>query len=225
MITYLIDKTSRLVLYKEPYELKEDCVINYNLDGSLAFKDTRYNISNTEEITLQTEPIFWKNEFWTLDKGGAFTLDDETNKQIRDVIHADATNYLNQRISTMITSGFDYEVNNKMLHFSYDRDDQQNFADTANKCLADKAGISSNLPDQIMWNGYQILEDGTKVLNQVVFDVDKFLQFYQDGALAHKNKCMYESGVLKAKLANCRVATDVIDLMREWDALDALSAR
>lgn len=97
--------------------------------------------------------------------------------------------------SAAILAGFDYAVAGETLHFSYDRDDQQNFSDTANACLMLKAG-AVGLPESVDWNAYRA--DGELV--RLTLTADDFLGLYAGGALAHKAACMAEGGMKKAAL-------------------------
>lgn len=102
---------------------------------------------------------------------------------------------IDMETSEAIIAGFDYEIRNREYHFSYDRDDQQNFADTANACLLKRSG-AFGLPDYVTWNGY---EDGE--LARLELSSDEFISLYVSGALAHKNACMAEGGRRKAELS------------------------
>lgn len=97
--------------------------------------------------------------------------------------------------SAAILNGFDYTVDGENLHFSYDRDDQQNFSDTANACLMLKAG-AQGLPESVTWNAYR--PDGELV--RLTLTADAFLALYAAGALAHKAACMAAGGQRKAAL-------------------------
>ncbi|MFQ8735337.1 MAG: hypothetical protein ACLSAH_04210 [Bilophila wadsworthia] len=78
-------------------------------------------------------------------------------------------------------------------HFNYDRDDQQNFADTANVCILKLQG-TPGLPDSVTWNAYT--PDGGLV--RLTFDAPGFLALYTDGAIKHKNGTMQRGGERKA---------------------------
>lgn len=97
--------------------------------------------------------------------------------------------------SAAILAGFSYEVNGQALHFSYDRDDQQNFADTANACLISMSGAGGGLPTDVTWNGY----DAEGHLVRVPLTAEAFLTLYA-AALNHKAACMAAGGARKAEL-------------------------
>ncbi len=97
--------------------------------------------------------------------------------------------------SAAILNGFDYAVNGEILHFSYDRDDQQNFSDTANACLMQKGG-APGLPEAVTWNAYRASGE----LVRLDLTADAFLALYAAGALAHKATCMAAGGARKEAL-------------------------
>ena len=104
--------------------------------------------------------------------------------------------------SAAIIAGFDYEVEGRVLHFSYDANDQQNFADTANASLLAKMGVPG-VPESVTWNGWEIArdEDGAEVSRSLVrlaLTPDTFLTLYMAGALAHKAMRMETGGQRKA---------------------------
>lgn len=126
----------------------------------------------------QEQPVFAEAEL-TLEQKLA---------QARDMIDAET--------SAAILAGFDYEINGENLHFNYDAFDQQNFADTANGCLMQKAGLPG-LPETVGWNAYR--HNGELV--RLTLTADEFLALYAGGALAHKAVCMETGGQKKAALA------------------------
>ena len=105
--------------------------------------------------------------------------------------------------SAAITAGFDYEVNGQTLHFSYDANDQQNFADTANAAALALAGVPG-VPSSVTWNGWDIARDEngkavSRSLVRLAFSPESFLALYVAGALAHKAERMEEGGRRKAR--------------------------
>ena len=89
-----------------------------------------------------------------------------------------------------IVAGFDYEAQGQALHFSYDPDDQQNFADMANVATLAQQGVP-NLPDSFTWNGWNIERDTegnetSRSLVRLVLTLPEFLGLYLGGALTHK---------------------------------------
>ena len=103
---------------------------------------------------------------------------------------------IDEATSAAILAGFDYEVNGETLHFSYDSFDQQNFADTANGCLGQMAGIPG-LPESVVWNAYRPNGD----LVRLTLNASEFLALYFGGALAHKSTIMAEGGAKKDALS------------------------
>ncbi|MDR1490517.1 MAG: hypothetical protein LBS65_08585 [Desulfovibrio sp.] len=92
--------------------------------------------------------------------------------------------------SAAILSGFDYTVDDQILHFSYDAHDQQNFADTANAATLSMMGVPG-IPESVTWNGWEITRDAEgretgKALVRLVLTPESFLKLYMAGALAHK---------------------------------------
>ena len=104
--------------------------------------------------------------------------------------------------SAAIVAGFDYEVDGEILHFAYDTNDQQNFADTANMVNFSLKGIPG-VPESIPWNGWKIErdEDGTEISRSLVrldLDANAFLALYMQGAMMHKAGLMERGGQRKA---------------------------
>lgn len=99
-----------------------------------------------------------------------------------------------------ILQGFYYTVDGATYHFSYDRDDQQNFADTANVALLAQMG-GKGLPESVAWNAYKNWQDGKGELVRLTFTAESFLALYTGGAVAHKAARMAEGGARKAALA------------------------
>ncbi len=95
--------------------------------------------------------------------------------------------------SAAILAGFGYAVDGEILHFSYDRDDQQNFADSANAALLTQTG-GQGLPENVTWNAYRKHEDGARELVRLTLGPTEFLALYIGGALAHKAAVMQEGG-------------------------------
>ena len=106
--------------------------------------------------------------------------------------------------SAAILAGFEYAVGGTTYHFNYDRDDQQNFADTANVCILKLQG-TPGLPDSVTWNAYT--PDGGLV--RLTFDAPGFLALYTDGAIKHKNGTMQRGGERKAAVEAATTAEEV----------------
>lgn len=101
---------------------------------------------------------------------------------------------VDEETSAAILAGFDYEIDGRKLHFSYDSFDQQNFADSATAAVLAANGVAG-VPQSIVWNAY---DNGELV--QVTMNPNGFLELYITGALAHKKSCMEEGGRKKAAL-------------------------
>ncbi|SBV99022.1 hypothetical protein KL86DPRO_11494 [uncultured delta proteobacterium] len=104
--------------------------------------------------------------------------------------------------SAAILAGFEYTVDGRTLHFSYDANDQQNFADSANASLLSKMGVP-NVPESVTWNGWEEAKDEagavvSRSLVRLVLTPDTFLALYTGGALAHKAARMETGGQRKA---------------------------
>lgn len=108
---------------------------------------------------------------------------------------------IDQATSASILGGFDYMVGGKLLHFSYDSFDQQNFADAANAGLL--ATISQSA-QTVTWNAYS-----GGVLVRLELDVSQFLDLYTTGALAHKAHCMEVGGQRKAMVEAATTVQEV----------------
>ena len=96
--------------------------------------------------------------------------------------------------SAAILGGFEHAVGGTTYHFNYDRDDQQNFADTANVCILKVQG-TPGLPDSVTWNAYTI--PGGELV-RLTLDASGFLTLYTAGAMTHKNAKMQDGGARKA---------------------------
>lgn len=113
-----------------------------------------------------------------------------------ETARADKLARIDAETSAAILAGFDYEIDGQVLHFSYDSNDQQNFADTANASLLSKMGVPG-VPASVTWNGWKI--DGeTRTLARLTLTPDAFLALYMGGALTHKATQMEIGGQRKA---------------------------
>ncbi len=125
-------------------------------------------------------------------KTGLSGLADAKARKIADIDHA---------TSASILGGFDYMVGEKLLHFSYDSFDQQNFADAANAGLL---ATISQTAQTVTWNAYS-----GGVLVRLELDVSQFLDLYANGALAHKARCMEAGGQRKAMVEAAATVQEV----------------
>ena len=94
-------------------------------------------------------------------------------------IKAQKIHAIDEATSAAILAGFDFEIEGKTLHFSYDAFDQQNFSDAANNALA--AMVASS-PVTFEWNSYDTAGSFVKV----ELNAAQFLNLYQQGACTHK---------------------------------------
>lgn len=118
--------------------------------------------------------------------------------------------------SKAILAGFTYEVEGEPLHFSYDRDDQQNFADTANACLLMQAG-AEGLPDTVTWNGWKNHTAEQKgELVRLTLDAPAFLALYTTGAIAHKATQMEIGGQRKAAIEAAETVEQIAAMLEAW---------
>ena len=121
------------------------------------------------------------------------TLDEAKAVKIRQI---------DAQTAAAILAGFTYEIDGQALHFSYDTNDQQNFADTANASTLALMGVPG-IPDTITWNGWKIEKDGegkeiSRSLVRLNLDPQAFLGLYMGGALTHKATQMEIGGMRKA---------------------------
>jgi hypothetical protein len=104
--------------------------------------------------------------------------------------------------SAAILAGFDYAIDGRTLHFSYDTHDQQNFADTANAATLAMMGVPG-VPGSVTWNGWEIKKDAAgketaRSLVRLSLTPETFLALYMGGALTHKGTQMEIGGTRKA---------------------------
>lgn len=122
---------------------------------------------------------------------------------------------INNETSAAILYGFDYTINDQILHFSYDRDDQQNFSDMAETVGLIKMGIPVPL-DGIVWNGWKLIKGSggsivSKQLVKVQLTHDEFLQLFL-AALAFKNEQMANGTRRKEAVNNTKTVEELKDI-------------
>lgn len=116
---------------------------------------------------------------------------------------------IESRTSATILAGFDFTLNGESLHFSYERDDQQNFADSANVAMLTQSG-ADGFPTTVTWNAYRnwSLETGGELV-RLTLTAAQFLELYTAGALAHKAATMEVGWLRKAVVAAATSVEDV----------------
>ena len=112
--------------------------------------------------------------------------------------------------SAAILAGFAFAVDGEALHFSYDTNDQQNFADTANAATLALMNVPG-IPTSVTWNGWKVSRDDgggetSRSLVRLNLSPNEFLGLYMGGALIHKATQMERGGQRKAA---AEVATTV----------------
>lgn len=148
---------------------------------------------------------------------GAVTTRPEKPALTPEEAKAAAVARIDKETSEAILAGFDYEIDPgtgspEALHFSYDRFDQQNFADSANAALL-SLGVSprtEGLPTSVTWNAYRnyTLETGGELV-RLSLDAADFIALYTGGALAHKAAQMEIGGQRKAAVAAAETVAEV----------------
>ena len=133
-----------------------------------------------------------------------------------DEVKTAALSRIDSATSAAILAGFEYTINNEILHFSYDSFDQQNFADTANGALLALQNVEG-VPTSVTWNGYRNHTKEQKgELVRLTLNVSKFLDLYVKGALAHKDTQMELGGKRKAIISNCTTVESIEMYMKSW---------
>lgn len=123
---------------------------------------------------------------------------------------------INNETSVAILYGFDYTVNEQVLHISYDRDDQQNFSDMAETIGLVKLGLPVPLDSTIEWNGWKLIKGSggsivSKQLVKIPLTHDEFLQLFLT-ALAFKNEQMAKGTRRKEAVNNAKTVEELKDI-------------
>ena len=123
---------------------------------------------------------------------------------------------INNETSAAILYGFDYTVNEQVLHISYDRNDQQNFSDMAETIGLVKLGIPVPLDSTIEWNGWKLIKGSggsivSKQLVKIPLTHDEFLQLFLT-ALAFKNEQMAKGTRRKEAVNNAKTVEELKDI-------------
>ena len=134
-------------------------------------------------------------------------------------VRAKAVAAIDAETSAVITAGFDYDINGETLHFSYDTNDQQNFADTGNAATLATMGVPG-VPRSVIWNGWKVEKDAdgaalSRSLVRLTLSVNEFLALYMSGALAHKAACMECGGQRKAAVEAAQTLDEIQALLGE----------
>ena len=115
--------------------------------------------------------------------------------------------------SAAIEAGFECEITPhdtgepEMMHFSYDKDDQQNFADAA--IAMQLSAASDGIPTTISWNAYRgHTEDYKGELVVLQLTAGTFLPIYT-AALNHKATQMTIGGQRKAAVQSAQTVEEV----------------
>ena len=137
-----------------------------------------HGITDSDNFTLLTE------EEYSIASAAAFPHHAWKEKKIRQI---------DNDTQNAIVQGFTYKINGAALFFSYDGNDQQNFADAANKVMMSIMGLRQ-APASISWKARPIGGSGEKTADsmQLSLSHEEFLSLYLDGALAHKERCLEE---------------------------------
>lgn len=157
-----------------------------------------------EDYSAEVAPFvaLWEAEKARLDKEARLREEEAGRPPTLEEARAAKLAAIDRETSAAILVGFDFGVDGRTLHFSYDGHDQQNFADTANAATLARLGLPG-LPPSVTWNGWEIMrdEEGRELSRSLVrlsFDPDSFLALYLAGALAHKATQMEAGGLRKA---------------------------
>jgi len=95
---------------------------------------------------------------------------------------------LDKATERAILAGFDYAPHGRVLRFSYDMADQQNFTHQYNAFGLLEKGVQG-IPATTVWNGWEILRDtngrpAQRILHRVELTATEFVALYMAG-LAH----------------------------------------
>ena len=134
--------------------------------------------------SFDSEPRYMK-ELGPLPAGALLTAPLKTLSQAK----TSKIEAINIETSQKITAGFIY----KGYKYSYDRDDQQNFSDTA---VVAQQCVAQGTSRLVNWNSYNTA--GGLVVQ--TFTPTEFLDVYLNGALTHKQTCMLQATTRKDKV-------------------------
>ena len=137
-------------------------------------------------------------------------------KQPIEELHHTTLSLIDSITSQAILSGFDYEINGEVLHFSYDQFDQTNFNQTANIATLSLSGVEG-LPQEITWNAYRnyTKETGGELV-RITLSSTQFIDLYVNGASKHKATQKEIGGQRKAQIKLCYTKEEIDALLQEW---------
>lgn len=170
------------------------------------FIDPTTTTGNTTTVQVDVLPKFWRGACFAWD-GTGLVATDAYNDEILPEVRAWKTEEINKETSEAILAGFDYVFDEVTYHFSYDRDAQQNFSDTANVCHLGTQGLV-DLPTPMVVYAYTA--DDKKERVALTLDVSKFMSLYASGALAHKANCLASGEVRKNQVAEATTLEGVL---------------
>lgn len=177
---------------------------------------TFYSPSGNPEVWAECPPGYLTEDAWYELTYGTEALQERIAQRQEAELQSARSAKLAQidaETSAVIFAGFDYEVDGETLHFSYDADDQRNFADSANAATLAKLEVPG-LPESVKWNGWRVTRDAegnvtSRTLVQIILSPDSFLTLYTAGALAHKASCMERGGRRKAALEQAQTLEEI----------------
>jgi hypothetical protein len=174
------------------------------------------------EVGLGTNTAFYESIGMTMmdvEQGydGQWYVTGHAPKQPLSELRTAALSRIDSSAQSDILSGFDYEINGEILHFSYLAEDQQNFSDTFNGIAMKKLMGVEGLPETIGWNGWRNpTSDSKGELVRLNLDIDSFLALYTKGALAHKSYHMAIHGQRKEAIESAESIEAINALLEEW---------
>ena len=139
-------------------------------------------------------------------------------KQPITEVRTTALSRIDSVTSFNLLNGFDYKINDEILHFSYNHEDQLNFSDTFNGIAMKKLMGVEDLPETIDWNGWRNPTESSKgELVVLTLTPEDFLTLYTKGAFVHKQTHL-ELGKQRKKLINDATSIEEINsLLKEWN--------
>lgn len=169
-----------------------------------------------DEVVFDTKVVIEQIDEPLVECAGALYKQSEAPASLLDEVKSAALSRIDSATSAAILAGFEYTIDNEILHFSYDSFDQQNFADTANVATLTLSGIEG-LPTSITWNAYRNYTPKTGgELVRLVLDSSAFLELYTKGALVHKAMKMEIGGQRKSQIESANTIEEIEYLLSVW---------